>query len=93
MTKTGGEIYHVFEWEESILLKLLCYTRESIDVIQPIYFKLPMTFSTELEQTIFLFVETPMIPNDQRNIEIKRPEINSYIYSQLIYNKGGKTIQ
>ena len=56
MTKTGGEIYHVFEWEESILLKLLCYTRESIDVIQPIYFKLPMTFFTELEQTIFLFV-------------------------------------
>ena len=43
------------------------------------HFKLPM--------------ETPMIPNDQSNIEIKYPEINPCTYSQLIYNKGGKTIQ
>ena len=38
-------------------------------------------------------METPVIPNDQSNIEIKHPEINPGTYSPLIYNKGGKTTQ
>ena len=53
MTQVNGKIYHAHGLEELILLKCPHYSKQSIDLMQPI--KIPVAFFTELEQRIQKF--------------------------------------
>jgi len=51
----NGKTFHIHVFEEQILLKCLCYPKQSICLLQSLS-KHPTAFFTELEQTILKFV-------------------------------------
>ena len=67
MTQTDGEIYHVLGLEELILSKWLLH--KIILRFNEITVKLPMAFSTELEQEILQFVWKHKRLKSQSNLE------------------------